>query len=169
MAVKKMLEPCGNDFTPSAKNKQVCDNCGFIKRKHICNCGCGLGLGIAHLPAVHAAATAPSFTAESAAAFAARIHPRNFNFSPKLAAIVGAIIGHDYGVRDRKGGHLTGLSITSDGFVIASSTASDGGGALLCDAEELDANLSAWLPELAAKDQTEFNRLRAERVRDWRS
>ena len=30
--------------------------------------------------------------------FAERINPTNLGFSPKMTAIVGAIIGHDYGV-----------------------------------------------------------------------
>jgi hypothetical protein len=100
--------------------------------------------------------------------FAERINPRNFNFSPKLAAIVGAIIGHDYGVRDRRGGYLTSLSITSDGFVIAFSTASSGGGAFLCDAGELEGNLELFKAELSPEDLAEFERLYAARVKDWR-
>src|ERR1700733_11730824 len=44
--------------------------------------------------------------------FAERIHPGRLGFSPKLAAIVGAIIGHDYGVVDGKGGTPTSISIT---------------------------------------------------------
>lgn len=100
--------------------------------------------------------------------FAERIDPRNFNFSPKLAAIVGAIIGHDYGVRDRRGGYLTSLSITSDGFVIAVSTASSGGGALLCDAGELEGNLAIFIAELTAEDAAEFLRRYALVVKDWR-
>src|ERR1039458_5239218 len=51
--------------------------------------------------------------------FAERISPRDLGFSPKMAAIVGAIIGHDYGVRDSRGGQLTSLAITSDGYVTA--------------------------------------------------
>ena len=156
MAVKKMIEPCGNDFTPSAKNKQVCDNCGFIKRKHICNCGCGLGLGI------HDGALTP------AVAFAARIHPRKFGFSPKLTAIVGAIIGHDYDVRDSRGGHITSISISSDGFVMATSTASSGGGALLCCADEMSDSLTEWVTELTHDDRIEFVRIYRECVKDWR-
>jgi hypothetical protein len=38
--------------------------------------------------------------------FVDRINPARFNFSPMLTAIVGGIIDHDYGVRDRKGGKL---------------------------------------------------------------
>lgn len=159
MAVKKMLEPCGNDFTPSAKNKQVCDNCGFIKRKHICNCGCGLGL---HISAV-----------EPAVPFAKRINPRNFGFSPNMTAIVGAIIRHDYGVRDSRGGRLTSISITSDGFVIATSTASSGGGALLCRADVLERNLEQYRLILASEgcdeDAEEFSRIYKVHVPDWRN
>src|SRR5712664_4154548 len=68
---------------------------------------------------------------------AERLNPRQYGFSPKLTAIIGAIIGHDYGVRDTRGGHLTSISITSDGYVIARSTASDGGGAFIGDARDL--------------------------------
>jgi len=105
--------------------------------------------------------------------FANRINPRNLGFSPKLVAIVGAIIGHDYGVRDRKGGYLTGLSITSDGFVIASSTASAGGGAFLCDAADLERNLEQFVlvlhDDVSDEDAEEFERLYKTNVSDWRS
>ena len=104
--------------------------------------------------------------------FAERINPRNLGFSPKMTAIVGAIIGHDYGVRDRRGGQLTGLSITSDGFVTAHSTASDGGGAFIGSAEDLDRNLADYRFTLAAEndeDAEEFDRLYAANVRDWRN
>lgn len=100
--------------------------------------------------------------------FAERINPRRFGFSPKLVAIVGAIIGHDYGVRDRKGGYLTGLSITSDGYVMASSTASDGGGAFLGDANDLDNNLAVWQADLSMDDSDEFARLYVQNVEDYR-
>lgn len=101
--------------------------------------------------------------------FAERINPRKFNFSPKLTAIVGAIIGYDYGVRDRKGGQLTSISITSDGFVIAGSTASDGGGALIGTAGDLNANLTLYFSELAPADLDTFKSLYKSRVSDWRN
>ena len=102
-------------------------------------------------------------------AFAERISPRQFNFSPMMTAIVGAIIGFDYGVRNRKGGHLTSISITSDGFLVASSTASSGGGAFLGTAEDMERNLREWLKELSAEDRTEFDRIYKTRVIDYRS
>jgi len=105
------------------------------------------------------------------ATFAERVNPRNIGFSPKMTAIVGAIIGHDYGVRDRKGGLLTSLSITSDGYVIASSTASDGGGAFLCSADDLERNVEAYRFALAGEndeDAEQFEALYASNVRDWR-
>ena len=46
--------------------------------------------------------------------FAERIDPRRLGFSPKLQAIVGAIISHDYGVKDLRGNTLRSISITSD-------------------------------------------------------
>ena len=81
---------------------------------------------------------------ETLAQFAERIDLRKFNFSPKLTALVGAIIGHDYGVRDRKGGRLTVLSITSDGFVVAASTAHESG-AFVGDDAALLAPARRWL------------------------
>jgi hypothetical protein len=105
------------------------------------------------------------------AEFAARINPTNLGFSPKMTAIVGAIISHDYGVRDSRGGRLTGLSITSDGYVTASSTASDGGGAFIGSAADLDRNLADYRFALAAEndeDAEEFDRLYKLNVRDWR-
>ena len=105
--------------------------------------------------------------------FAERINPRNLGFSPKLTAIVGAIIGHDYGVRDRKGGRLTSLSITSDGFVTASSTASDGGGAFIGSADDLDRNLEQFIMvlhnDVSDEDAEEFERLVKANVKDWRN
>lgn len=99
--------------------------------------------------------------------FAGRINPKNFNFSPKLTAMVGAIIGFDYGVRDARGGRLTSLSITSDGYVLC-TTASDGGGAFLGSAEELDDNLALWREELSSADRAKFERLFSANVKDWR-
>ena len=105
--------------------------------------------------------------------FAERINPRNLGFSPKLTAIVGAIIRHDYGVRDRKGGQLTGLSITSDGFVTASSPASDGGGAFIGSAEDLDRNLEEYVMvlhnEVSDEDAEEFERIYKANVIDYRA
>jgi hypothetical protein len=104
--------------------------------------------------------------------FAERINPRNLGFSPKMAAIVGAIIGHDYGVRDRKGGRLTSLCITSDGYVTCGSTASDGGGAFIGSAEDLDRNLEQFVMVLhdAASDEDaeEFERIYVANVLDYR-
>jgi hypothetical protein len=88
-----------------------------------------------------------------------------------MTAIVGAIIGHDYGVRDSRGGLLTGLSITSDGFVTAYSTASDGGGAFLGTADDLVRNLADYRFTLAGEndeDAEEFDRLYKLNVHDWR-
>jgi len=101
--------------------------------------------------------------------FAERIDPSKFNFSPKLVAIVGAIIGHDYGVRDSRGGHLSNLSITSDGFVTAQSTMSDGGGAFIGSATDLERNLNEYRAELTDEDRAEFDRFYEVNVRDWRS
>jgi hypothetical protein len=100
--------------------------------------------------------------------FAKRISPRHFNFSPQLTALVGAIIDHDYGVRDSRGGRLTSLSIKSDGYVICGSTMSDGGGAFIGSANDLDRNLRAWKSELNADEKAEFERIYAARVTDYR-
>ena len=105
------------------------------------------------------------------AEFAARINPDNFGFSPRMTAIVGAIIGHDYGVRDSRGGRLIGLSITSDGYVTASSTASNGGGAFIGSAADLDRNLADYRFALAAEndeDAEEFDHIYKARVYDYR-
>ena len=109
---------------------------------------------------------------EHTGVFAERINPRYLGFSPKMVAIVGAIIGHDYGVRDRKGGRLTSLSITSDGFVTASSTASDGGGAFIGSADDLDRNLEQFVmvlhDDVSDEDAEEFERIYKARVYDYR-
>ena len=104
--------------------------------------------------------------------FAERINPTNLGFSPKMTAIVGAIIGHDYGVRDGRGGRLTSLAITSDGFVTCGSTMSDGGGAFIGSAADLDRNLADYRFVLGAEasdeDAEEFDRIYNTRVIDWR-
>lgn len=94
--------------------------------------------------------------------FANRINPGKLGFSPKLTAIVGAIIRHDYGVRDRKGNRLSGLAITSDGCVIS-------GGAFLGGIGEIDQNLRLFRDDLSENDRAEFDRLYAENVLDYRS
>jgi hypothetical protein len=80
---------------------------------------------------------------------ARKLNPQTHGFSPKMCALVGAILGFDYGVRDSRGGQLTSLNITSDGFIICGSTASDGGGAFVGEASDLHRNLADLL--LAAK------------------
>ena len=104
--------------------------------------------------------------------FAERINPRNLGFSPKMTAIIGAIIGHDYGVRDRRGGYLTSLAITSDGYVMARSTASIGGCAFIGSASDLERNIEAYRFALAAdvsdEDAETFEALYASNVKDWR-
>lgn len=102
--------------------------------------------------------------------FAERINPKNYNFSPKLVAIVGAIIGFDYGVRDgvRGGQLLAPISITSDGFVTAGSTMSDGGGAFIGEARDLESNIALYLNDLSAADREEFGFYYRQNVKDWR-
>lgn len=97
------------------------------------------------------------------AVFAKRINPRKYQFSPRLTAMVGAIIGYDYGVRDGRGGHITSLSFTSDGYVIGQSTASDGGGAFLGTREELHGNLGQWVTHLQNRDASKFWEIAASR------
>lgn len=101
---------------------------------------------------------------------ARKINPRNLGFSPKMSAIVGGIIGHDYGVRDRKGGQLGRLSITSDGFVIASSTAHESG-AFVGDVRDLIRNLEELnvAAELTHEEAELFASLWDKNVTDWRS
>jgi hypothetical protein len=75
-----------------------------------------------------------------------RIHPRKFNFSPKFAALLGAIIGYDYGVTDLQGNSVSSFSITSDGFIISSSNA------FLGDAADLERNLADFYSYISADD-----------------
>jgi hypothetical protein len=95
--------------------------------------------------------------------FATRIDPKQFNFSPKMTALVGAIIGHDYGVRDGRGNQVSSFSITSDGFLVSSSNA------FLGDATDLHRNLVELKKFLSAADVTRLDRLYKERIQDWRS
>jgi hypothetical protein len=88
-----------------------------------------------------------------------------------MTAIVGAILGHDYGARDYRGGKLGNISITSDGFVTAHSTASDGGGAFLGGVDEFEANISALIKyaNLTSDERTLWNSCYSAHVTDWRT
>jgi hypothetical protein len=99
--------------------------------------------------------------------FADRIHPGRLGFSPKLVAVVGAVIGHDYGVVDGNGGTPTSISITSDGCVIAGSTAHEAG-VFIGSATEMEANLQLWKNHLTPADRGHFEKLYAVNVVDWR-
>jgi hypothetical protein len=101
---------------------------------------------------------------------AEKLNPRKLGFSPKMTALVGAILGYDYGVRDARGGVLTSLSITSDGHIICGSTASDGGGAFVGDASDLDRNLSLLLntAKLTKTELKAFKSIYTARVTDYR-
>lgn len=92
-----------------------------------------------------------------------RIHPRKFSFSPKFAALLGSIIGHDYGVTDRKGNSVSSFSITSDGFIVSSSNA------FLGDAADLERNLADFYTCISADDASEVARRYKANVLDYRS
>lgn len=100
--------------------------------------------------------------------FAARINPANLGYSPKMGAIVGAIIGHDYGARDARGNRITGISITSDGFVMG-STDPVSSGALIGRVEDLQRNLARFYQDIGEKDAEIFQEMYAARVQDWRT
>lgn len=99
-----------------------------------------------------------------------KLNPRTLGFSPKIAYILQAVTGFDYGVRDGKGGYAASLSITSDGYMIA-ATSSRESGAFLGDAGDLQRNLSALLNEakLSPAERSEFDKLYASHVMDWRN
>jgi hypothetical protein len=99
--------------------------------------------------------------------FATRVNPRRFNFSLMMVAIVGAVIQHDYGIRDARGGRLTALHITSDGFLLASTTSHDSG-LFLGTGQDFDRNLSNYLTFLTNDDRERFARLYSANVTDWR-
>lgn len=72
---------------------------------------------------------------------AERINPQKYGYSPLMTAIVGLFIGHDYKIRDSRGGRLTSLAYTSDGYVIASTTSHDTG-IFIGGISDLENNLS---------------------------
>src|ERR1019366_9594787 len=95
--------------------------------------------------------------------FAERINPRKFNFSPKLTALVGAIIGFDYGVKDVRGNTLHSISISSDGFIFGNGSQS-----FIGTASDLDANLLQFTTFcLNRADRKRFSSLYKKRVTDW--
>ncbi len=101
---------------------------------------------------------------------AQKVNPRRLGYSPKMTAIMGAIIAHDYGARDPYGRKLVALSITSDGFVLGHTDDPDAT-LFLGDADELHHNIQRVLRD-AKLDKVEleaFWRLYDSRVRDWRA
>jgi len=108
--------------------------------------------------------------ADDLTALAAKMNPGKLGFSPKMAAIVGAVLGFDYGVRTARGHQLIGLSITSDGFVIA-TTDPISSGAFLCTAEELARNLALVIADakLTADETKLYERLYSQHVKNWRT
>jgi hypothetical protein len=100
---------------------------------------------------------------------AEKLNPRKFGFSPKMAALFGAILGHDYGVTDSRGARLTSLSITSDGFVVCGSTAHESG-AFVGEVSDLERNLVSLLEaaHLHVSEAIAFERVYASRVQDYR-
>jgi hypothetical protein len=83
---------------------------------------------------------------------AQKLDPRVLGYGDGLALIIGVILGHDYGVRDRKLGQLTGLSITSDGRVLAACTARKGK-FLVGSAEGLETKLALLVSAAKLNDQ----------------
>lgn len=97
--------------------------------------------------------------------FAERIDPRKFNFSPKMTALVGAIIGFDYGVKDVRGNTLRSIAITSDGFIMGNGSQS-----LIGLARYMDANLLQFTTFcLNRADRKRFTALYSKRVTDYRN
>jgi hypothetical protein len=98
-----------------------------------------------------------------------KLNPQKLGYSPFMGAIVGAILGYDYGVRDSRGGRLTGLSITSDGFLMGSTTSHETG-AFLGAVDDLDTNLAKLVQDanLTPAERQEFAELYKARVLDWR-
>lgn len=78
-----------------------------------------------------------------------------------MTALVGAIIGHDYGVRDSRGARLVSLSITSDGFVLS-------GQAFIGDVRDLEANMEVFSRDLSPTDAKQLADLYDRNVKDWR-
>lgn len=69
------------------------------------------------------------------------LDPRKHGYSPKMSAIIGALLGFDYGVRDSHGGTLTTpFSVTSDGFVLCGHTTHDTG-AFIGTVTEFNSNI----------------------------
>jgi hypothetical protein len=90
---------------------------------------------------------------------AEKLHPSRFSeMSGKMAAIIGYVLGESWTEPA-----ISGLSVTSDGFV---TTESD----FLGEAADLDRNILNLLAaaELSDDERSEFEFLYRERVDDWR-
>jgi len=97
---------------------------------------------------------------------AEKLDPRPLGYSPKMSTIIGAILGHDYGVSGGHIGTLTGeFSVTSDGFVIASCTGHESG-AFFGGITEFEQNIQRLLKDanLNEKERKEFDALYAQHV-----
>jgi hypothetical protein len=88
------------------------------------------------------------------------------NYSPRMAALAGAVLGHDFGVRDRKGNRLVGISITSDGFIIA-QTEPVSSGAFIGTVDDLARNLALLICDanLTPEETQEYGRLYDQHVK----
>lgn len=101
---------------------------------------------------------------------AEKLNPRKLGYSPKMAAIVGALIGTDYGVTSERIGRLTGeFNITSDGFVVASCE-HHASGAFIGAAADFERNIIQLLKDaqLTEAERSEFWLQYSSKVRDWR-
>ena len=99
-----------------------------------------------------------------------KINPRRLGYSPMITALVRAIVNYDYGARDAHGGKITGLNISSDGFVIVSTTSHESG-AFIGTASDLECNLLQLLADadLSVEEHKEFMELYNLHVISWQS
>lgn len=96
-----------------------------------------------------------------------RINPRKLGYSPRMAAIVGAIVGYDYGARHPVAGMMRAIHITSDGYVMGDCTGHESG-AFLGDVADFERNLDLYRSDLSEEDRARFDSICAAAVDDWR-
>lgn len=109
------------------------------------------------------------FKATDLTGLALKLEPEARGYSPKMTLLVGALLGFDYGARDHRGNKWTGLSVTSDGFVQA-STEPISSGAFIGSVEDLDRNVRSLLSDahLSNQEDTLFWSLYRTHVQDYR-
>lgn len=96
-----------------------------------------------------------------------KLHPRRFTgMSPRMAFLVGGILGQRWATCPRHRTSSGNLSITSDGYLLACE-----GNCFIGSVEDWERNLTELLQvaDLTTEERAEWEALYASKVTDWRA